>query len=53
MECYPTSLQLCDISDMELLKNGSVSTKDKLMEIDRNSLDAIYKVVGYADFDIN
>ncbi|GHU12833.1 hypothetical protein FACS189449_07240 [Alphaproteobacteria bacterium] len=49
----PTSLQLCDIGDMELLKNGSISTKDRLVEIDRNSLEAIYKVVGYADFDIN
>ncbi|MDR3179893.1 MAG: helix-turn-helix transcriptional regulator [Holosporaceae bacterium] len=49
----PTSLQLCDIGDMELLKSGTVSIKDKLTEVERNSLDAIYKVVGYADFDIN
>ncbi len=47
----PTSLQLCNIGDIELLKNGS-SSKDKLMEIDRNSLDATYKVVGYSDFDL-
>ncbi|GHU12465.1 hypothetical protein FACS189449_06160 [Alphaproteobacteria bacterium] len=49
----PTSLQLCDIGDMELLKNGTISSKDTLMEVGRNSLEAIYRVVGYADFDIN
>ena len=48
----PTSLQLCDISDIELLKSGQAS-KDKLMEMDRSSLDVTYKVVGYSDFNVN
>ena len=48
----PTSLQLCDISDMELLKNGK-SPMDRLMEMDRASLEATYKVVGYSDFNVN
>jgi transcriptional regulator with XRE-family HTH domain len=46
----PTSLQLCDIGDIELLKTGA---SVKLLDIDRRTLDAIYKVVGYSDFDIN
>ena len=48
----PTSLQLCDISDIELLKSGKASS-DKLMEMDRTALDATYKVVGYSDFNVN
>ena len=48
----PTSLQLCDISDMELLKNGK-SPMDRLMEMDRSTLEATYKVVGYSDFNVN
>lgn len=47
----PTSLQLCDISDIETLKHGKAAN-DKLMEIDRSSLEATYKVVGYSDFDL-
>ncbi|MDR2723889.1 MAG: helix-turn-helix transcriptional regulator [Holosporaceae bacterium] len=47
----PTSLQLCDITDMELLKIGKLST-DKLIEIDRNSVEMVYKVVGYSDFEL-
>lgn len=50
----PTSLQLCDISDIELLKNeASSSPGDKLMSVDRRSLDAVYKVVGYSDFNLS
>ncbi|MDR0968096.1 MAG: helix-turn-helix transcriptional regulator [Holosporaceae bacterium] len=45
----PTSLQLCDINDIDLLKAGKLP-KDKLMEIDRRNVDAVYKVVGYSDF---
>ena len=45
----PTSLQLCDIADMDLLKNGA-DAAGKLLEINRASLDAAYKVVGYSDF---
>ncbi|MDR3151455.1 MAG: helix-turn-helix transcriptional regulator [Holosporaceae bacterium] len=48
----PTSLQLCDVGDLEAMKEGSISIKDKLVEVERNSLDVIYKVVGYSDFDI-
>lgn len=47
----PTSLQLCDIGDIELLKQGKLS-KDKLIEADRSALDVTYKVVGYADFNL-
>jgi hypothetical protein len=47
----PTSLQLCDMQDIELLKNGPLS-KEKLTEIDRNSVDMVYKVVGYSDFNL-
>ena len=47
----PTTLQLCDLGDIELLKNGSIS-EDRLVSMDRRSLDATYKVVGYSDFDI-
>lgn len=47
----PTSLQLCDMGDIELLKQGKLS-KDKLLEADRSELDVTYKVVGYADFDL-
>ncbi len=45
----PTSLQLCDISDMEALKKGNLSTSN-LMTLERNALEATYKVVGYSDF---
>jgi transcriptional regulator with XRE-family HTH domain len=48
----PTSLQLCDISDIDLLKEGKLS-HDKLTEVDRNSVDTIYKVVGHSDFDLS
>jgi transcriptional regulator with XRE-family HTH domain len=48
----PTSLQLCDISDIELLKSGETSDV-KLTEIDRNSIDVVYKVVGYSDFNLS
>jgi transcriptional regulator with XRE-family HTH domain len=47
----PTTLQLCDISDIELLKEGKISA-NKLMEVDRNSIDIVYKVVGYSDFNL-
>ncbi len=47
----PTSLQLCDISDIEALKNGN-APKQELLTLDRDNLDATYKVVGYADFDL-
>lgn len=47
----PTSLQLCDVADIDLLKNGKAN-KDILMDIDRGSLDVLYKVVGYSDFDL-
>lgn len=46
----PTSLQLCDLSDIENLKAGKNGT---LIEVDRRSLGGLYKVVGYSDFDIN
>ncbi len=46
----PTSLQLCDIADMENLKSGVANTNAKLIEVERNSLDAAYKVVGFSDF---
>jgi transcriptional regulator with XRE-family HTH domain len=47
----PTSLQLCDIQDMDLLKEGKLS-REKLMEIDRANIDMVYKVVGYSDFNL-
>ncbi|MDR1982601.1 MAG: helix-turn-helix transcriptional regulator [Holosporaceae bacterium] len=47
----PTSLQLCDISDIELLKAGKLS-RDKLIDIDRNNIDMVYKVVGHSDFNL-
>lgn len=47
----PTSVQLCDIRDMEALKNGS-ALSDKLITLDRTTLEAVYKVVGYSDFNI-
>jgi transcriptional regulator with XRE-family HTH domain len=47
----PTSLQVCDFGDIDLLKVNKLS-KDKLVEIDRSSLDVVYKVVGYSDFDL-
>jgi len=48
----PTTLQLCAISDIEALKSSRTSSGDKLTEVDRASLDALYKVVGYSDFDL-
>ena len=48
----PTSLQLCNLGDIESLKNDSLS-QDRLVTMDRRSLDAIYKVVGYSDFNIS
>jgi transcriptional regulator with XRE-family HTH domain len=47
----PTALQLCDIADIDLLKDGTLS-KDKLLEIDRHSVEVVYKVVGYSDFNL-
>ncbi len=47
----PTSIQLCDIRDMEVLKSGTGSS-DKLTTLERSSLEAVYKVVGYSDFNI-
>jgi hypothetical protein len=48
----PTSLQLCDIGDIETMKECGDSVSGKLVDIDRRSLDAVYKVVGYSDFNI-
>jgi len=48
----PTSLQLCDIGDIDLLKEGKIS-KDKLVEIDRCSVEVVYKVVGHSDFNLS
>lgn len=47
----PTTLQLCDIGDIEFLKKG-VSPKEELLTLDRSNLEATYKVVGYSDFDL-
>ena len=47
----PTTLQLCDIGDIESLKNGN-DPKGELVTLDRGNLDATYKVVGYSDFDL-
>jgi transcriptional regulator with XRE-family HTH domain len=47
----PTSLQLCDITDIDLLKEGKLS-HDKLTEIDRGNVDMVYKVVGHSDFNL-
>lgn len=42
----PTSLQLCDISDIEALKAG----KDvELLQLSRDSLNELYKLVAYFD----
>jgi transcriptional regulator with XRE-family HTH domain len=46
----PTSLQLCDIADIDLLKEGKPA--NKMMSIDRNNVDTVYKVVGYSDFSL-
>ncbi|MDR1236431.1 MAG: helix-turn-helix transcriptional regulator [Holosporaceae bacterium] len=48
----PTSLQLCNIADIDLLKEGKLSA-DKLTEIERNNIDTLYKVVGYSDFSLS
>lgn len=48
----PKTLQLCDIGDMEALKNGT-SPKSGLLELNRSDLEATYKVVGYSDFSLD
>ncbi len=45
----PTSLQLCDLSEVESLKAGK---SGNLIEVDRRSLNGLYKVVGYSVFDL-
>lgn len=45
----PTSLQLCDLSEVETLKAGK---NGNLIEVDRNSLNGLFKVVGYSVFDL-
>ncbi len=45
----PTTLQLCDICDIDALKQGG-TPKNDLISVERSNLDATYKVVGYADF---
>lgn len=45
----PTSLQLCDICDIDALKQGRTPQND-LISVERSGLEATYKVVGYADF---
>lgn len=47
----PTSLQLCDMTDIEEMKKGHFLA-DKLIEVDRTSTEVVYKVVGYANFDL-
>ncbi len=47
----PTTLQLCDIADIEALKSGK-SPAHELLSLNRDNLDATYKVVGYSDFDL-
>lgn len=47
----PTTLQLCDIRDIDILKSGK-APKVELLTLDRSNLDATYKVVGYSDFDV-
>lgn len=46
----PTSLQLCDMVDIEKMKRGE--RINSLVDIQRESIDFIYKVVGYSDFDV-
>lgn len=46
----PTSLQLCDMCDIDALKKGG--SQNKLWEVSRDSVDMTYKVVGYSDFDL-
>lgn len=43
----PTSLQLCDIFEVESLKAGK---SGNLIEVDRRSLNGLYKVIGYSVF---
>lgn len=45
----PTTLQLCGLNDVESLKAGN---SESLIEIDRRSVNTLYKVVGYSDFDL-
>jgi transcriptional regulator with XRE-family HTH domain len=47
----PTSLQLCNIGDIESLKNDS-SSQNKLVNVNRSSLDSIYKVIGFSSFGV-
>ncbi len=47
----PTTLQLCDISDIDALKSGN-TPRQALVSLNRDELDATYKVVGYSDFDL-
>ena len=45
----PTSIQVCDYSKIEDVKNGKISP-DSLEILENDSIQEIYKVVGYSDF---
>jgi transcriptional regulator with XRE-family HTH domain len=47
----PTSFQLCDLGDLETLKAGGHNSDGKLMNLDRNTTQVVYRVIGYSDFD--
>lgn len=47
----PTSLHVCDISEMESLKIGKVDAQTRLMELNKSSVSALYRVLGYLVFE--
>lgn len=48
----PTSVQLCDVDAIDRLKGGDMSL-DHLIEIRRDSIDKIYRIVGFSDFSLS
>jgi len=49
----PNSLQLCDMIDIEKMKRGELNINDKLMNVQNDSIDFIYKVVGHSEFTLD
>ena len=46
----PTSLQVCNLDEIEGLKDGTIS-QSRLLTINNDQIKEIYKVIGFSDFD--
>lgn len=47
----PNSIQVCNFDEIEGLKKGAISP-DRLVTLENDNIQELYKVIGFADFDV-